>query len=103
MKRIIRAIGGYAILTALFATLLALELCFIAGAIVPVAGIVFLVTAPISPKDDVGLTIWRVAMVAIFGLMALLSGAGAALLLHFSVTGWKSAPRQPADPTASAS
>jgi hypothetical protein len=91
MKRVVRAIVGYAIITVLFATLLALELCFMVGVVAGMTGIIVLVRMPIPPVE-VEMSIWRAVETALFGCVALVSAAGAVMLPYFSVTGWRSTP-----------
>lgn len=100
MKRVVKAIIGSVILAALFATLLALELCFIAGVVAGAAGIIVLVRMPIPPVE-VDMSIWRAVETVPFGLIALVCAAGAVMLPYFSVIGWRST-RQSAESAASA-
>jgi hypothetical protein len=93
MQRKVQTIIGYAIVVLLFAFLLALELCFIAGAVVGVLGIVALMRSSIAP-GEVAMNSWRLVMTAIFGLVVLASTVGAALVPYIGVTGWKSGLRQ---------
>jgi len=92
MKQI-KAIVGYAIVVVLFAALLALELAFIAMMVVAVVGIVYLVRQPISP-GDLGITLWRAIMVALFGAVAALSAVLAGYFPYGFVTAWLSAARR---------
>jgi hypothetical protein len=92
MKRV-KAFVGYAILIVLSASLVALELAFIAMMVLAVVGIVVLARQPIL-LGDVLMNLWRAVMVALFGASAGLSAVLVVLLPYYCVTGWMSTARQ---------
>jgi hypothetical protein len=92
MKRV-KAIIGYSLVIGMFVALLALELMCIAVVIVSAVGIITLVKLPTSP-GDVLMSLWRAAMVILFGSMAGLGAFLTFFLPYDCVTAWISSARR---------
>jgi hypothetical protein len=98
MKRLLRAIVLYGVATMVFAGVLAVELGFVVLTVLAVGGIVVLFREPVA-TGVYALGIWKVAMVGLFGAMALVSGWGAVKFAYACLNGWKSTSRLPTSPT----
>lgn len=95
MKRGVQRFGAYALVIVFGALLLALELGFITGAAAAIVGIVSVIRTPVSPREG-ALSMWRVAVTGVYGLLALLFIILAMLFAYWCVRTWKTVPRQPA-------